>query len=76
MHPKERRFATTRRDFLVRSGGTALSLSSLSGFLAACGTTTPTDNGAGGGWPTGAGGIPLARPSHPVTLKRLEAPIA
>ncbi len=76
MHPKERRFATTRRDFLLRSGGTALSLSSISSFLAACGTTTPTDNGAGGGWPTGAGGIPLARPSHPVTLKRWEAPIA
>jgi spermidine/putrescine transport system substrate-binding protein len=76
MHPKERRYATTRRDFLLRSGGTALSLSSLSGILAACGSTTPTDNGSGGGWPTGAGGIPLARPTHPVTLKRWEAPIA
>src|SRR4051795_7877474 len=76
MHPKERRLATTRRDFLLRSGGAAVSLSSISSILAACGSTTPADNGAGGGWPTGAGGIPLARPTHPVTLNRWEAPIA
>ncbi len=38
MHPKERRLATTRRDFLLRSGGAAVSLSSMSGLLAACGT--------------------------------------
>ena len=77
MHPKERRLATTRRDFLVRSGGAAVSLSSISSILAACGSTTPADSGnAGGGWPTGAGGIPLARPNHPVTLERWEAPIA
>src|SRR6478752_5627670 len=76
MHPKERRLATTRRDFLVRSGGAAVSLSSISSILAACGSTTPADSGnAGGGWPTGAGGIPLARPNHPVTMKRWEAPI-
>ena len=59
MHPKERRLATTRRDFLLRSGGAAVSLSSLSSILAACGSTTPAEKGAGGGWPTGAGGIPL-----------------
>jgi spermidine/putrescine transport system substrate-binding protein len=78
MHPKERRFATTRRDFLLRSGGTALSLSSLSGALAACSnSTTPSGGGGGnGGGPVGAGGIPLARPNHPVTMKRWEAPIA
>ena len=77
MHPKERRLATTRRDFLLRSGGAAVSLSSISSILAACGSTTPADSGsAGGGWPTGAGGIPLARPNHPVTLERWEAPIA
>ena len=76
MHPKERRLATTRRDFLLRSGGAAVSLSSMSGLLAACGTTTPTTTNSAGGWPTGAGGIPLARPNHPVTLDRWEAPIA
>ena len=76
MHPKERRLATTRRDFLLRSGGAALSLSSMSGLLAACGTTTPTTTNSAGGRPTGAGGIPLARPNHPVTLNRWEAPIA
>ena len=38
--------------------------------------TTPATDNAGGGWPTGAGGIPLARPNHPVTLERWEAPIA
>ena len=76
MHPKERRLATTRRDFLLRSGGAALSLSSMSGLLAACGTTTSTTTNSAGGWPTGAGGIPLARPNHPVTLNRWEAPIA
>src|SRR3954451_3119122 len=76
MHPKERRLATTRRDFLLRSGGAALSLSRMSSLLAACGTTTPANDNSGGGWPTGAGGIPLARPNHPVTLERWQAPIA
>jgi spermidine/putrescine transport system substrate-binding protein len=78
MHPKERRFATTRRDFLLRSGGAALSLSSLSSILAACSNSTTSGNASAagaGGWPLGPGGIPLSRPTHPVTLKRWEAPI-
>jgi spermidine/putrescine transport system substrate-binding protein len=78
MHPKERRFATSRRDFLLRSGGAALSLSSVASILAACSnsTTASTAANTGGAWPVGPGGIPLARPSHPVTLNRWEAPIA
>src|ERR1043166_8531918 len=75
-HPRERGY--TRREMLVRAGGAAVSLSSISGFLAACGngTTGTTGTNAAGGWPLGPGGIPLARASHPVTLKRWEDPIA
>ena len=77
MHPKERRLATTRRDFLVRSGGAAVSLSSISSITCRLRQHhTHRQRRAGGGWPTGAGGIPLARPNHPVTLERWEAPIA
>jgi spermidine/putrescine transport system substrate-binding protein len=78
MHPKDRRFGATRRDFLVRSGGAAISLSGISSILAACSnsTTAGTAGTGAGGWPLGPGGIPLARPTHPVTLKRWEDPIA
>jgi len=78
MHPKDRRFGATRREFLVRSGGAAISLSGISSILAACSnsTTAGTAGTGAGGWPLGPGGIPLARPSHPVTLKRWEDPIA
>src|SRR3954463_9861452 len=78
MHPKERRVGGTRRDFLLRSGGAALSFSSISGILAACSnsTTAGTAGTGAGGWPLGPGGIPLARPTHPVKMKRWEAPIA
>ena len=76
-HPRESR-GYTRREALLRAGGAAISLSSIPGFLAACGGSTPgtTSTGAAGGWPVGPGGIPLARASHPVTLKRWEDPIA
>ncbi len=78
MHPKDRRFGATRREFLVRSGGAAISLSGISSILAACSnsTTAGTAGTGAGGWPLGPGGIPLARPSHPVTMKRWEDPIA
>jgi spermidine/putrescine transport system substrate-binding protein len=78
MHPKERRSGATRRDFLVRSGGAAISLSSISGILAACSnsTTAGTAGSSASGWPLGPGGIPLARPTHPVKMKRWEDPIA
>jgi spermidine/putrescine transport system substrate-binding protein len=78
MHPKERRSGATRREFLVRSGGAAISLSSISSILAACSnsTTAGTAGTGASGWPLGPGGIPLARPNHPVTMKRWEDPIA
>src|ERR1700747_1370021 len=77
MHPKERRFHASRRDFLLRSGGAALSLSSVSSILAACSNSTSSGTQAtgAGGWPTGPGGIPLARPTHPVQMARWEDPI-
>ncbi len=74
-HPKER--GATRRDFLIRSGGAALGLSSAGSLLAACGnTTTPSGAGTGtGGEPVGPGGLPLARPDKRVTLAMWEDPI-
>ena len=80
MHPKERRFGATRREFLARTGGAAFALSGASGLLAACGNSTqPSGAGAGGssgGWPTGPANIPLSRPNHPVKLPLWEDPIA
>jgi hypothetical protein len=40
MHPKERRFGATRRDFLLRSGGAAFALSGASSVLAAFSNST------------------------------------
>jgi spermidine/putrescine transport system substrate-binding protein len=79
MHPKERRFSATRRDFLKQTGGAAFALSSAGGLLAACGnSTTPSGAPSGGGTtgPVGPGGLPLARPNNPVTLPQWEDPIA
>jgi spermidine/putrescine transport system substrate-binding protein len=75
-HPKER--GNTRRDFLMRSGGAALGLSSAGSLLAACGNTTQPSGGGGsgtGGQPVGPGGLPLARPDKRVTLPLWEDPI-
>ena len=74
-HPKER--GATRRDFLMRSGGAALGLSSAGSLLAACGnSTTPSGAATGtGGEPVGPGGLPLARPDKRVTLPMWEDPI-
>jgi spermidine/putrescine transport system substrate-binding protein len=73
-HPKER--GSTRRDFLMRSGGAALGLSGAGSVLAACGnSTTPTASTNGKGKLVGPGGLPLARPNSPVTLPRWEDPI-
>jgi spermidine/putrescine transport system substrate-binding protein len=75
MHPRER--PTSRRQFLIRAGAVVGALSGAEAFLAACGGSSkgafvpPTT-----GTPLGPGGIPLARASHPVTLKRWEDPIA
>jgi spermidine/putrescine transport system substrate-binding protein len=78
MHPKERRSALNRRDFLLRSGGAALGLSSAGGLLAACGnSTTPKATTGSNGQVVGPGGYRLARPDQPpVLLKYWEDPIA
>jgi spermidine/putrescine transport system substrate-binding protein len=74
-HPKER--GSTRRDFLMRSGGAALGLSSAGSLLAACGnSTTPSGATGGHGQLVGPGGLPLARPDKRVTLPMWEDPIA
>jgi len=76
MHPRER--PTTRRQFLIRAGAVVGTLSGADALLSACGGSAksgavvpPTT-----GTLLGPGGIPLARASHPVTLKRWEDPIA
>jgi spermidine/putrescine transport system substrate-binding protein len=74
MHPRER--GSTRRDFLARSGGTALGLSAAGSLLAACGnSTTPAPASSSAGHLIGPGGLPLARVNSPVTLPRWEDPI-
>jgi len=77
-HPKERRPGSlSRRDFLLRSAGTAAALSSAGGLLAACGNTTSVPQATGtGGELVGPGGLPLARPDKRVTLPLWEDPIA
>jgi spermidine/putrescine transport system substrate-binding protein len=79
MHPKERRSGSTRRDFLLRSGGTAFALSGAGGLLAACSNSTTSDAGSPStgtnGQELGPLGLPLARPDVPVTLPRYEHPI-
>ena len=76
-HPKERPGYLSRRDFLLRSAGTAAALSSAGGLLAACGNTTSVPQATGtGGELVGPGGLPLARPDKRVTLPLWEDPIA
>ncbi|HYW29558.1 MAG TPA: spermidine/putrescine ABC transporter substrate-binding protein [Gaiellales bacterium] len=78
MHPKERRFGATRRDFLLRSGGAAFALTGAGSLLAACSNSTSAGSGATGsnGQKLGPLGLPLARPDVPNTLPRYENPIA
>ena len=61
MHPRERR--TTRRKFLLASGGTVAALSGADALLRAADAL-----GALGAAPIGPGGIPRARRSSPVAL--------
>ena len=61
MHPRERR--TTRRNFLLRSGGTVAALSSADALIRAADAL-----GSLASPPMGPGGIPLARRNHPVAL--------
>jgi spermidine/putrescine transport system substrate-binding protein len=60
---------TDRRTFIKRASAAAAGLTAPA-LLAACGTTSPT--GAGGATKAsaalGPGGLPLARPDHPLTL--------
>jgi spermidine/putrescine transport system substrate-binding protein len=80
MHPMDRRFSATRRDFLKRTGGAAFALSA-AGLLEACSNSTssapPSQSGGGSTGPVGPGGLPLARPDGPpVELPLWEDPIA
>jgi spermidine/putrescine transport system substrate-binding protein len=61
MHPRER--GTTRRRFLLSSGGALATLSGADALLRAAGALAAVE-----GVPIGPGGIPLARRGHPVTL--------
>lgn len=65
----EPRPGTTRRTFLGRAATTSAGLS-LSALLAACGSGSGSGStsAGGGGAGSGPGGLPLARPDHPVTL--------
>jgi spermidine/putrescine transport system substrate-binding protein len=66
----------SRRDFLRRSAGAAVTLPSLSAILAACGRPGETGGGDGGSGATGATGERiLARPDNPVTLPMNGEPI-
>jgi spermidine/putrescine transport system substrate-binding protein len=57
----------TRRAFLGRAAAASAGLS-LSAVLAACGGGDSSAGAGGGGAGKGPGGLPLARPDHPVTL--------
>jgi spermidine/putrescine transport system substrate-binding protein len=71
-HPRERRPSLSRRDFLRRSLGTAVTLPSAAAILAAC-TKPGTTSSDGGATSVGKGGIdnsgpyPIATTDHPVT---------
>jgi spermidine/putrescine transport system substrate-binding protein len=76
LHPKERRNALNRRDFLLRTAGAATALSGAGGLLAACASSTEAETPTGtGGEPLGPSGLPLARPDKRVTMPLWEDPI-
>ena len=58
----------SRRDFLIRAGGTAVALPTLAAILDAC--TKPGTTGSG------STGVQIARPDNPVTLPMNGEPIA
>jgi len=77
-HPMERPglwSRSSRRDFLKRSGGAALALSSAGALLSACSNSTSTGGASSGGEAVGPGGLPLARPDKRVTLPLWRDPI-
>ena len=63
----------SRRDFLVRAGGSALAVPSLAAILAACSKPGTTESG---GSSSGSGEIPIANPQNPVMLPMNGEPIA
>jgi spermidine/putrescine transport system substrate-binding protein len=63
----------SRRDFLVRAGGSALAVPSLAAILAAC--SKPGTTGSGGS-SSSSSAIPIANPQNPVTLPMNGEPIA
>jgi hypothetical protein len=73
MHPREGWQAggtpppggLSRRGFLRQSAGAGLMMGSLGALLEACGSSSGASPGASA--PITSGGIPLPRPSHPVT---------
>ena len=65
----------SRRDFLLRAGGTAIAVPSLAAILAACQKPGTAPSG-GSGASSSSGDIPIASPQHPVTLPVTSEPIA
>ena len=68
----------SRRDFLLRAGGTAIAVPSLAAILAACqkpGTVPSGGTTGSGGTSTPAGEIPIASPANPVLLPLTRDPI-
>jgi spermidine/putrescine transport system substrate-binding protein len=65
----------SRRDFLLRAGGTAIAVPSLAAILAACQKpgTAPSGGSGASSSPTD---IPIASPQNPVTLPMNSEPIA
>ena len=65
----------SRRDFLLRAGGTAIAVPSLAAILAACQKPGTAPSGGSGGGSSSAGEIPIANPNNPVTLPVTSDPI-
>jgi spermidine/putrescine transport system substrate-binding protein len=64
----------SRRDFLLRAGGSAIAVPSLAAILAAC--SKPGTVPGGGGSASAVGEIPIANPGNPVLLPLTGDPIA
>ena len=69
MAPGRRPHPMSRRDFLLRAGGTAIAVPSLAAILAACQKpgTAPSGDGS---VRRSLGEIPIANPNNPVTAAR------
>jgi spermidine/putrescine transport system substrate-binding protein len=65
----------SRRDFLLRAGGTAIAVPSLAAILVACQKPGTTPSGGGSGTSSSVGEIPIANPDSPVLLPMSSDPI-